>query len=173
MFQPRKIWVPIALDEDVDSALTTEAVDTAMNLARRYGSEIVLVHAPPFSPPMGAIGVEFTGEIQMAQSSIFDAQCDAARERLTSMYRHFCRPEVRMSTAVLSTPEPVADRICRQAIDDHVDLIVLSSHARRGLQRLFMGSVAERIVRRAEVPVLLLKPLRLQHVADENASTSG
>ncbi|MCE2790862.1 MAG: universal stress protein [Planctomycetota bacterium] len=37
------------------------------------------------------------------------------------------------------------------------DLIVISSHGRRGLSRLFMGSVAERVVRLAQVPVLVLR----------------
>jgi len=37
------------------------------------------------------------------------------------------------------------------------ELIVISSHGRRGLSRLFMGSVAERVVRLAQVPVLVLR----------------
>ncbi len=37
------------------------------------------------------------------------------------------------------------------------ELIVISSHGRRGLSRLFMGSVAERVVRLAHVPVLVLR----------------
>jgi nucleotide-binding universal stress UspA family protein len=37
------------------------------------------------------------------------------------------------------------------------ELIVISSHGRRGLTRLFMGSVAERVVRLAHVPVLVLR----------------
>lgn len=39
----------------------------------------------------------------------------------------------------------------------NAELIVISSHGRRGLSRLFMGSVAERVVRLAQVPVLVLR----------------
>lgn len=41
-----------------------------------------------------------------------------------------------------------------------VDLIIMPTHGRRGLKRLLLGSTTERVVRRADVPVLTLKPNR-------------
>lgn len=43
------------------------------------------------------------------------------------------------------------------ARENDADLIIISSHGRTGISRLFMGSVAERVVRLAECPVLVLK----------------
>lgn len=51
-----------------------------------------------------------------------------------------------------------ADAIVDLAKEEGVDLIVMSSHGRTGLGRLLMGSVAEVVMRRAECPVLIVKP---------------
>jgi nucleotide-binding universal stress UspA family protein len=39
----------------------------------------------------------------------------------------------------------------------HTDLIIMGSHGRTGLKRLFMGSVAERVIGQAACPVLVVK----------------
>lgn len=46
------------------------------------------------------------------------------------------------------------DEIVKRAKEEGADLIVMGTHGRRGLRRLFMGSVAERVVRLAPCPVL-------------------
>src|SRR5712692_2057544 len=51
---------------------------------------------------------------------------------------------------------PAAGAIVRQARKWHADLIVIGTHGRRGLKRLVMGSDAERVVRSASVPVMLV-----------------
>jgi len=50
-----------------------------------------------------------------------------------------------------------AEEIAHYAEKDHVDLIILPSHGRTGLARLMIGSVAERVVRLAHCPVLVLR----------------
>jgi nucleotide-binding universal stress UspA family protein len=47
--------------------------------------------------------------------------------------------------------------IAAHAEELHAELIVMPSHGRTGLSRLFIGSVAERVVRLAHCPVLILK----------------
>ncbi|WP_407945640.1 universal stress protein [Paraburkholderia elongata] len=44
----------------------------------------------------------------------------------------------------------------RVAEECEADLVVMGTHGRRGIGRLFLGSVAEAFVRRAEMPVLLV-----------------
>jgi nucleotide-binding universal stress UspA family protein len=50
-----------------------------------------------------------------------------------------------------------ADEILRMAENARCDLIVLGSHGKTGLRRLFTGSVAEAVLRRAKCPVLIVK----------------
>jgi len=51
-----------------------------------------------------------------------------------------------------------ADEIIRYAEQEGVDLIVIATHGRTGLRHIVMGSVAERIVRLSNIPVLSVKP---------------
>ena len=59
-----------------------------------------------------------------------------------------------MSTTPMTMPAPF---VTAQAASWGAELIVLGTHGRRGVGRLFMGSDAENIVRRATVPVLLVR----------------
>ncbi len=50
-----------------------------------------------------------------------------------------------------------AERLAGYAEDHDVDLIVMGAHARKGLDRLIIGSVADKIIRGAKVPVLIVR----------------
>jgi len=51
-----------------------------------------------------------------------------------------------------------AAAICKEAEARGVDVIVVGSHGRTGVKRLFFGSVSERVVRHAHCPVLVIHP---------------
>jgi nucleotide-binding universal stress UspA family protein len=54
---------------------------------------------------------------------------------------------------------PVAETILEYAEGIHADLIAMSTHGRSGLARWFIGSVADKVVRAARLPVLLARPV--------------
>lgn len=60
-----------------------------------------------------------------------------------------------MCQAVVGTPSA---KIIEVARAENVDLIVMATHGRTGLDHLVMGSVAERVVRMAPCPVLTIRP---------------
>ena len=51
-----------------------------------------------------------------------------------------------------------ADGILRAALEKNIDLIAMTTHARRGLSRQMLGSVAAEVVRKSQLPVLLVRP---------------
>ncbi len=53
-----------------------------------------------------------------------------------------------------------ADVILKVAHEENVDMVVLGTHGRSGLERLLMGSVAETVTRHAECPVITIRPRR-------------
>jgi len=57
----------------------------------------------------------------------------------------------------------IAEQLATLAADVHADLVVVGTHGRRGLTRLMMGSVAERTVRLAPCPVLVVRPRDVTH----------
>ena len=59
--------------------------------------------------------------------------------------------------AVLETSDHAADEITRYSKDADIDLIVMGTHGRTGLAKLFVGSVADRVVAAAPCPVLTVR----------------
>jgi nucleotide-binding universal stress UspA family protein len=64
-----------------------------------------------------------------------------------------------------------ADAVIAVAKEIGADLIVVGTHGRTGLKALVLGSVAESIVRKAEVPVLTVRPLEAKPVPAADGST--
>ena len=58
---------------------------------------------------------------------------------------------------VVEIQAPVAEAICQEAKVLGVDIIVIASHGHSGVARLFLGSVAERVLRSADRPVLIVR----------------
>ncbi|HEX7931562.1 MAG TPA: universal stress protein [Paraburkholderia sp.] len=65
--------------------------------------------------------------------------------------------------------DDVSTAVLKAAADFNADLLVMGTHGRRGFQRLILGSVAERCVRQARLPVLLIPSAAGQSSADEEA----
>jgi len=63
---------------------------------------------------------------------------------------------LKVSTTVLEGP--VADALLDHATKAGADLIVMSTHGRSGMERWLLGSVAERVMRGAKMPVMLIRP---------------
>jgi nucleotide-binding universal stress UspA family protein len=51
-----------------------------------------------------------------------------------------------------------ADTILRLGFEEHADLIVMATHGRSGMSRMALGSVAEQVIRNADLPVVLVRP---------------
>jgi nucleotide-binding universal stress UspA family protein len=129
------------------SSLAEQALGRGMAIARATGAELelALVHQPfPFDGFPDAPWV----------SQLWDAERD---------YLETVNAEIRIGGLVSTRHavlrgEPV-DMICRHIHDVHADLVVLTTHARTGLNRAWLGSVADGIVRHSTVPVLVLRPV--------------
>lgn len=79
---------------------------------------------------------------------------------LTQLYRLAaeCRANAHVDVTATLEDGPVADALCGHAVRHSVDLIVMATHARRGMARVWHGSVADRLIRDAGVPVLAVRP---------------
>jgi len=90
---------------------------------------------------------------------------------LTQLYRLAAECRANAHADVIATLEdgPVADALRGHALRHSVDLIVMATHARRGIARIWLGSVADRLIRETGIPVLTVRPASL---ATELASGS-
>jgi nucleotide-binding universal stress UspA family protein len=125
------------------------ALWVAGSLAAAFASELVVVHAESLEAP-----IYFTHE----QVERLELERVAARQTAQQFTRAFAE---RHSPAPVSRVEvvdgPPADAILR--LIQPVDLVVLGTHGYRGARRWWLGSVAERVVREAPVPVLVAHAL--------------
>jgi nucleotide-binding universal stress UspA family protein len=81
---------------------------------------------------------------------------DHARDYLSKVADRMKKKGIRVSTAIVRGRP--ADEILEYARKNGVDLIVMSTHGRSGLARWALGSVADRVLRQAAVPVLVIPP---------------
>jgi nucleotide-binding universal stress UspA family protein len=143
MISIQSILVPIDFTETSDKAL-----DFALDLAEKLSAKVTVMHAyeiPVLGFPDGALvaTVDVATRIQEAAKKGLDAAValrTAKGAKLTSILRE----------------GNAWEEIKAVAEELHVDLIVIGTHARRGIARALLGSVAENVIRTVKLPVLTI-----------------
>ncbi|HUP46927.1 MAG TPA: universal stress protein [Thermoanaerobaculia bacterium] len=132
------------------SDLASAAVRHAAGLARDSGAELIILYADPFEPP---------AEFMSSQVDTIARDLERSQERALEELRRYAAEHVGDTVkwrAVVAVGTPAA-AIVKAAEEEGVDLIAMGTHGRSGLQRLILGSVAERVMREAPVPVLTVR----------------
>jgi nucleotide-binding universal stress UspA family protein len=128
------------------------AIPHAFRFASDRGARVVMVHvldAHPIPNPLYAhyYPIPTPDQIRQAEAKA----SDALLARIPAEDRGSGRTEI-----VVAQGAPAAE-ILRVADEKSASLIVIASRGRRGLVRLVLGSVAERVVREAKCPVLVIR----------------
>jgi universal stress protein A len=130
------------------------ALEYAEELARRFSAEILVMHVDqPLSPVMVSelspgLDVGAMNRVAEEQRLLALRELDLITARL--------RDAGLKSRSMLRVGAPFLE-IVTAAHSDGVDLVVLGTHGRSGLAHVLMGSVAERVVRKAHCPVLTIR----------------
>ena len=141
MSTPKLLLVATDFSEPSSAALTY-----AVELAKGIGAKVHLVHADEL-PVIGFPDGTLTISAEMASRII-----SAAEKALADLVRTHADAGVELTTS-LEQADP-RDGILAAAKRLEADMIVVGTHGRRGIARALIGSVAENVVRRAEIPVL-------------------
>jgi len=143
----QRILVPL------DGSTLSEAVlPHAEKLARALNVEIVLLHvdvspAPTFEPPTSPLAPppEEVKIMHADEKHYLKIMCDKLeREGLRVTY--------------LLRDGMVAETILEAAEIEQADLIAMATHGRTGMLKLLLGSVAEQVLHRSRIPVMLIRP---------------
>jgi nucleotide-binding universal stress UspA family protein len=94
----------------------------------------------------------------------------AATRRLDALLSDDDRRDLH-AHATLETSDHPADAIIDYARQADIDLVIMGTHGRTGVSQLFVGSVAERVVRTAPCPVLTVKHPEHEFVLPDAADT--
>jgi nucleotide-binding universal stress UspA family protein len=131
---------------------STAALVYGRTLARTFGARLHVLHVADAISELP--GEEFyPGELEALRAD--------AIERATRQLDHMLASHDLTATQakpVVSVSGNAAGPSVDYAKEAHVDVIVLGTHGRGPISHLFMGSVAEHVVRRAPCPVLVVRP---------------
>ncbi len=146
----RKVLFPTDFSEASEAAW-----GFALSLAQEFGAEVALLHVVPEPPRLAeAYEMGFTPErflkaaTEEAQRLLADMQAKAADWKVTLI------PRVRQGVEFRE--------IIAAAREEGADLIVMGTHGRTGLAHALIGSVAEKVVRKAPCPVLTVRHPKMQ-----------
>jgi len=141
--RPPRILVPLD-----GSELSAAIVPVVAGLGRPLHAVIELLHVLEAMPLAGYpdFALSLAGE---------GSGGGAAREYLERAAAPLAAEAVKVECVVLEGP--VVTMITRHAADTGADLVAMSTHGRSGMARLLVGSVAQQVLRTADVPILLWK----------------
>jgi len=135
------------------SDVSAAAEQAAIAFARAHGSEVVVLAVGQPQPPIAS------AEAAMAIDPGLDdaVLLDAAREHARKVANAAEAAGVKCTSLAVLDYSP-ADAILATADSHACDLIFMGSHGRRGLSRLLAGSVTQKVLADAHVPVMVMRP---------------
>lgn len=146
-------WKTILVPHDFSSC-ANHAAALARDLAQSHGAKLVLLHVaelPPGWDPDAMIAATPT-DVPLPAREVTAAGARGHMEDLAGRLR---KEGIEVTTLVRTGD--VVEEILAAVQREGADLIVMGTHGRSGIAHMIVGSVAEKIVRQAPVPVLTLR----------------
>ena len=140
------------------SEYSRNAVNYALDLAVKYGSELFLLAIVPSKVHHG----DSSGVFGMVTPSYFDEYKKEAEKWFEEIINHINKEttidtSTRVKSEVITTPFSTPASILNYAEERDVDLIVIGTRGKSGLKKMLLGSVASDVVTYSYCPVLVVK----------------
>jgi len=148
-FHKLDLLVPVDFSEG-----SKRAVRAAVGFVRAAGGTITLLHVGGM-PHLAASDLSMSTAALQAYMTYADELRDKQRHALDKIAREEIPAEMEVHT-VLRDGRP-SDEILAQAEEGGHGLIFMGTHGRTGLQRLWMGSVTENVLRKCALPVMTIR----------------
>jgi nucleotide-binding universal stress UspA family protein len=146
MVEIKRILYPIDFSE-----CSYQLLPYVLYVAEKYDAEIYLLYVVDDLRQFAGIHVPHTSisvfiELAMVESEkMLDKICDEHLQSCPNFQRRLVMGDPRVE-------------ILKMVESEKIDLVIMGSHSRRGLERIIFSSVAEYVVKNASVPVLTVKP---------------
>lgn len=148
------------------SDLSLPAIEHALELGEALSAHVTLIHVlSPTPTPPGLEAFALEGMPIDWEQRVTQARLQVAQDGLQKLVEKYQRPGTHLDAKVLygMVPEVLSEYI--QKLGAH--LLVVGSHGRSGLSHLFLGSVAERLMRSTPCPVLVVRPAVAAQAGDK------
>ena len=146
MVSINRILCPVDLSD-----FSLDALRHGLSLATWYSAQLTLFHVYEIFQPLA---------LERTPGSV-PVFADADPAKVAEEVRSFCAPLVEPSgqrVDIVVRPGQAASEIRHEAERQPFDLVILGTHGRSGFERLFLGSVTEKVLRSTRVPVLTIPP---------------
>jgi nucleotide-binding universal stress UspA family protein len=143
-----KILFPVDLSES-----SQKLVPYVTLMARKFGSEIHLLFV--------ARVFEYFSGIYVPHPSISkfeDEVVQGAKKRIKEFTEEYFSDFPETEAKVVAGD--ISEEILNYTVSNGIDLLILGTHGRKGLEKVFFGSVAEKVAKTSPVPVLLINPYK-------------
>lgn len=144
----QKIVVPVDFGKNTD-----KLIEYAIYIANRLSATIHFVHVVYIYPGDAMLGNVYARDI-------VDKILDSANFKMSEIIEETGKVLTGCSGVVLDG-DPV-DEIVKTAKAKDSDMIIISTHGTKGLEKIMLGSVAGRVLKRAHCPVLIMNPFKKQ-----------
>jgi nucleotide-binding universal stress UspA family protein len=150
MTEIKKILFPYDLSENAPKILPY-----VLSVSEAYNSTIYLLHVVHDLQKWGKVYIPhpsmdvFQKEALKAAEKAMDRVCEEQLQSCPNFQRRVVSGDP--ATEILKTIE-----------SEHIDLVIMGTHGRKGLEHIVIGSVAENVVRKSPVPVMTVNPYKLK-----------
>ncbi len=147
MYAMNKIVVPVDLEKN-----TQKLVDFAIYMAKKFNAELNLIHVTEFySTEAMLLGNPSLGNINAQRMS-------KAEETMEHLLAENTKKYNKIKGSVLKGE--VVDTIVSFAETEQAEMVIIGTHGAKGLEKILLGSVAERVVKRVHCPTLTMNPYK-------------
>ncbi len=144
----QRILVPTDFSDGAD-----KAIDLAVSMAAMSGGKVTLLHigvTPEIYATWGLTGSMLNTVSELSQR-LADEQKEILQKKADEHLPESCRGPIALRAGY--PPEQILSVL----ESGEYDLVVMGTHGRTGLDRVLIGSVAERVIRRSPIPVLVAR----------------
>jgi nucleotide-binding universal stress UspA family protein len=144
----RRILFPVDLTEDSD-----KLVPYVVQMRQKFDAEVNILYVVRVFQYFSSINVP-TMSIDIFENEVMEM---AHRKMKEFKMHHFSRLHPVTAEVILGEP---SETILSYIEENQIDMVIMGTHGRRGIDRVIFGSVAERVIKSAPVPVLVVNPYR-------------
>jgi nucleotide-binding universal stress UspA family protein len=153
MVEMKKILFPIDLTEN-----SSKILPYVLSVSEKYNSTIYLLHVVPdfqkwareyisHTSPYASLDMFRKEAVEGAKKAV-DRVCEEQLQSCPNFQRRIVSGDA--ATEILKTIE-----------SEHIDLVIMGTHGRKGLEHTIFGSVAENVMKKSPVPVLVVNPYKV------------
>lgn len=148
MFEPKRILVPTDFSESSD-----KAIQEAIDIAEKYHSKVYVLHV--IDKGVQQCAVDYCLPIEVVEQ-FENESVNASNQKMRQEVSKLNKNEAVEIEFDVKKGVPY-DEILNEQQSNGIDLIVMASHGRTGLSRFMLGSVADKVVKKANALVLLVR----------------